>query len=170
MRIKMRCDRICALDKQMSAWEGQAMSAEFYVIRRRSLPEALRRVADASELLATGEAATVAEAVRIAGISRSTFYKFRGEISELHEDMEGRTINLSLEVRDRKGVLSDILRVIAEGGGSILTIHQTVPVMNVALVSISLKFMEESKALGGLLEGLEAVDGVMKLRITGRQN
>ena len=57
---------------------------EFYIVRARAVPEVLRGVAKANELLASGKARTVNEAAELAGISRSSYYKFKDDIEEFH--------------------------------------------------------------------------------------
>ena len=58
---------------------------EFYIVRARAVPEVLRGVAKANELLASGKARTVNEAAELAGISRSSYYKFKDDIEEFHD-------------------------------------------------------------------------------------
>ena len=60
---------------------------EFYIVRARAVPEVLRGVAKANELLASGKARTVNEAAELAGISRSSYYKFKDDIEEFHDSM-----------------------------------------------------------------------------------
>lgn len=61
--------------------------SEFYIVRKRAVPEVLRGVVKVNQLLASGKARTVNEAVELAGISRSSYYKFKDDIEEFHDSM-----------------------------------------------------------------------------------
>ena len=50
---------------------------KFYIVQASALPEVFLKVAEVKRLLSTGEAATVNDASKMVGISRSAFYKYR---------------------------------------------------------------------------------------------
>ncbi len=150
-----------------AAADKDEMSAEYYVVRKRAVPEVLQKVVEVNRLLSSGSAKTVAEAAAAAGISRSSYYKFKDDIEEFHDRFAGKTLTLSLDVTDESGVLSGILRVIAENGANILTIHQSVPAGGAAAVSISVQLSEHTEDASGLLESLKELHGVRKISITG---
>ena len=145
------------------------MSTEYYVISKRAVPEVLQRVVAANKFLASGAAKTVAEAASMAGISRSSYYKFKDDIEEFHDSVAGTTLTLSLDLSDETGVLADILKVIAGSNANILTIHQSIPIDGIANVSISIQVQERTEDTGLLLGRLEELHGVRKMRVTGRQ-
>ena len=60
------------------------------------MPEIFRKVAQARQLLQTGEAATVNAAAQAVGISRSAFYKYKDVVRPFHDMLEGRMVNLQL--------------------------------------------------------------------------
>ncbi len=146
------------------------MATEYYVIRKRAVPEVLLKVVQADRLLKSGAVSTVQEAVDRAGISRSSYYKFKNDIEEFHDSVAGTTVTLSLDINDETGILSDILKVIARSHANILTIHQSIPVSGVANVSISLQVEQDAVGLRQMINDLEELQGVRKLRITGRQD
>ncbi|SEA15146.1 chorismate mutase [Lachnospiraceae bacterium NK3A20] len=145
------------------------MSSEYYVIRKEAVPEVLQKVVEVNKLLAAGEVRTVQEAAARVGISRSSYYKFKNDIEEFHDSIAGMTLSLSLDISDETGVLSDILRVIAAGEANILTIHQSIPMNGLANVSLSIQILEKTENIQQIMTGLEALHGVQKIRITGRQ-
>ena len=51
----------------------------FYVIKKQAVPEVLLKVVDAKKLLESGKVKTVNEAADRVGISRSSFYKYKGK-------------------------------------------------------------------------------------------
>ena len=109
---------------------------EFYIVRARAVPEVLRGVAKANELLASGKARTVNEAAEMAGISRSSYYKFKDDIEEFHDSMSGMNVTLSCEINDETGILASLLGIISGCNANILTIHQSIPISGVADLSI----------------------------------
>ena len=55
-------------------------SDSYLVVDEKALPEVYQKVVRANALLESGEASTASEAVRIAGISRSVYYKYRDAV------------------------------------------------------------------------------------------
>ena len=143
------------------------MNSDFYLVRKRAVPETLLKVVEVNRLLSAGKAKTIQEAVDQIGISRSSYYKFKNDIEEFHSSMAGMTLTLSMEISDETGILSDILREIADFGANILTIHQSIPIGGMASVSISMQVLKSSENVSGLLENLERLSGIRKIRATG---
>ena len=50
---------------------------KYYLVDRTLLPEVFQRVIEANEAIASGKAATASEAAKIAGLSRSAYYKYK---------------------------------------------------------------------------------------------
>ena len=143
------------------------MNSDFYLVRKRAVPEILLKVVEVNRLLSAGKVKTIQEAVDRVGISRSSYYKFKNDIEEFHSSMAGMTLTLSMEISDETGILSDILREIADFGANILTIHQSIPIGGMASVSISMQVLKSSENVSGLLENLERLSGIRKIRATG---
>lgn len=143
------------------------MNSDFYLVRKRAVPETLLKVVEVNRLLSAGKVKTIQEAVDWVGISRSSYYKFKNDIEEFHSSMAGMTLTLSMEISDETGILSDILREIADFGANILTIHQSIPIGGMASVSISMQVLKSSENVSGLLENLEQLSGIRKIRATG---
>ena len=53
-----------------------AKSIKYYIVAADALPEIFIKVAEAKRMMQTGEVSTVGAATRLAGISRSAFYKY----------------------------------------------------------------------------------------------
>lgn len=53
---------------------------KYYIVSAEALPEVFIKVAEARRMLQVGEAATVGEAARMVGISRSAFYKYKDAV------------------------------------------------------------------------------------------
>ena len=96
---------------------------KYYIIESSALPEVFLKVAEAKRLLTTGEAATVNDATRKTGISRSAFYKYRDAILPFQNMMTGRIITYQFLLQDQKGLLSSLLSIFAEHKANIKTIN-----------------------------------------------
>ena len=114
-----------------------AQLPKYYIVEAQALPEVFLKVAEAKWLLVTGEVATVNDAARATGISRSAFYKYRDSISPFQNLMAGRILTFQFILRDVTGLLSSILTIFAQFGANILTINQTIPTNGCASVTIS---------------------------------
>ena len=88
-----------------------AKKPKYYIVEASALPEVFLKVAEAKQLLSTGKAATVNEATKLTGISRSAFYKYRDSVMPFHNMMIGRILTYQLKLHDEPGVLSGITMV-----------------------------------------------------------
>lgn len=68
-----------------------------------AVPEVFVRVVEAKRYLQSGEAETAAEAARMAGISRSAFYKYKEAVFPYDEERAGHILTVHLLLRDRPG-------------------------------------------------------------------
>jgi chorismate mutase len=132
------------------------------------LPKVFSRVLEAKELLASGKVPTAAEAARVAGISRSAFYKYRDAVYPYESRGMGKIITVYLELRDKPGVLSGVLSEFANAGANILTVNQNIPLKGRALVSISARIDRLTVPAGQLIKNLHAAQGVEQVtRVSG---
>ena len=142
---------------------------EYYVIRRRAVPDVLLKVVEANRLVKSGQVSSVQEAVDQMGISRSSFYKYRDDIIPFHDNAQGTTITLSLQINDVPGLLSQVLQIIAQSNVNILTIHQSIPINGVASLSIRVQVLMASGDTSAMVQALEALEGVGSVEIIGKE-
>ncbi len=143
-------------------------SSEVYIVRKKAVPEILRKVVEVNKILASGRARTVNEAVDRVGISRSSYYKFKDDIEEFHDSLAGTTVTLFIEINDETGLLSEVLRVFADCRANILTIHQSIPLNGVAGITVSIQISPSTERVETIIARLGDTDGVKQVRITGR--
>ena len=143
--------------------------SEYYVVKQKAVPEVLLKVVEAKKLLESGKAATIQDAVEKVDISRSSFYKYKDDIFPFHDNTQGTTITLSLSIDDEPGLLSDLLKVIADFGANILTIHQSIPINGVASLSISVQVLCTTSDVSRMLEAMEEEKGVRNVKILARE-
>lgn len=133
-----------------------------------AVPEVFVRVVQAKRYLQSGEAETAAEAARMAGISRSAFYKYKEAVFPYDEERAGHILTVHLLLRDRPGILSAVLTAFAEAGANILTVNQNIPAGGTAPVSVSARTDRMSLPVEAFIKQLRTVDGVRRIeRISG---
>lgn len=141
----------------------------FFVVKKKAVPEVLLKVMEAKRLLETGRVQSVHEAVSHVGISRSSFYKYRDDIFQFHDNAQGTTITLTFQMDDEPGLLSDVLKVIADCKANILTIHQSIPINGVASLSISVQVLPATGDISQMLEALEKHEGVHYVKLLAKE-
>ena len=146
-----------------------ALDSTYYMVRRKALPEILLKVAEVNELLLRGKASSIREAIDEVGISRSSYYKYKDDVFPIHEKIQGKTITFVMEIEDRPGLLSVILNMVARYQANVLSIHQSIPVNNVALVTLSVRVLSETGDVSELFDQIENADGVRNLRMVSAQ-
>ena len=78
---------------------------KFYLVAADALPEVFLRVAEAKRMLQVGEAATVGDAARQVGISRSAFYKYKDAVQPFQNMHAGHIITSKLAFRQNFGTM-----------------------------------------------------------------
>ena len=124
---------------------------------------------EAKRILDSERATTVQEATEQVGISRSSFYKYKDDIFPFHDQAKGRTVTFILQMDDKPGILSDILRTVAEFRGNILTIHQSIPINGIATLTLSVEILPEAGDAEDMIGQMEQQTGVHYLKILGRE-
>lgn len=142
-----------------------AAKPKYYIVEASALPEVFLKVAEAKQLLSTGEASTVNEATKMTDISRSAFYKYRDAILPFQNMMTGRIITFQLLLHDEPGMLSEILQVFAATKANIITINSIVPVNGTAVVTVSAETMDLVVPLEEMLQQLRSMPGVLKAEV-----
>ena len=130
----------------------------YYIVKQRALPEVLLKVVEAKQLLDREQALSVAEAVEQVGI----------DIFRFHDDTQGTTVTLTFNMDDEPGLLSDVLKTIAEAGANILTIHQSIPIGGVASLTISIQVLKTTSDVSAMIERMEGQKGVHHVRISAK--
>ena len=144
-------------------------ATKYYVVKEKAVPEVLLKVIEAKRLMETRKAATIQEAVEQIGISRSSFYKYKDDIFQFHDNSQGTTLTMTFNIDDRPGVLSNVLKRIADFGANILTIHQSIPINGIAALSISVQVLQTTGDISDMLQSLEEGDGVHQVKLLAKE-
>ena len=123
------------------------------------LPEVYVKVIEAKGYLQSGEAANASQAGKMAGISRSAYYKYKDKIFEYSEQGDDVT-TINAKLQDNAGVLSSVMNELYLAGANILAVNQSIPVNNIADVSITVSFAQSGHMTEDVLEKIKSVGGV----------
>ena len=142
---------------------------QYYVLKEKAVPEVLLKVVEAKRLIDSGKTASVQEATESVGISRSSFYKYKDDIFPFHETTKGKTITMVIQMDDEPGLLSGVLKTIADFHANILTIHQSIPVNGIASLTLSVDVLPETGDVATMVDEIESVQGIHYLKILARE-
>jgi len=143
--------------------------ANYYILKRKALPEVFLKVVQAKALIEKEKAMTVQEAVDDVGISRSSFYKYKDSIFPFYENGRGSVITFAVKIDDEPGLLSTVIKRIAEFDANILTINQTIPINSVANLTISIEILPTTGDIQDLIDTITAYDGIHQVKILARE-
>ena len=141
------------------------MLENYLIVRKSVLPDYFDPVLAVRRRLESGQLRDVSQACREAGISRSTYYKYKDCIFEPSETEGGRRAVLSMLLEHEPGVLSALLQRISAAGASVLTIDQSLPIHAKASLTVALDLGGMNISLQQLLDGIGAVPGVDNIRL-----
>ena len=133
---------------------------QYYLIKKKAVPEVLLKVVEVKRLLEMDKNITIQEATESVGLGRSSFYKYN--------DVKGKTITFVLQMDDKPGQLSKLLRMIADSKANILTIHQTIPINGMASLTLSVEIPSEGE-ISDLISDLERQEGVYYVKVLARE-
>lgn len=140
----------------------------YFLIDSSILPDVYSKVIEAKNLLATGEASSAAQAARMAGISRSAYYKYKDKIFEYSEKGEDTT-TINAKLLDNAGVLSSVMNELYMSGANVLSVNQSIPVNTVADVTITVRISDSDITNEQLVEKIKNISGVKSLNIGGKK-
>lgn len=141
----------------------------YFVLKQKAVPEVLLKVVEAKRLLESGKVLSVQDATEQVGISRSSFYKYKDDIFPFHDNAKGRTITMVIQLDDEPGLLSLVLKIVAEFNANILTIHQSIPVNGIASLTLSVEVLAETGDMQQMVDTIERQQGIHYLKILARE-
>lgn len=144
-------------------------TTKYFVVKQKAIPEVLLKVVEAKRLLESEKVLTIQEAVDAVGISRSSFYKYKDDIFPFHDNSQGTTITLTFQMDDEPGILSDVLKIIAEYRANILTIHQSIPINGIASLALSIQVLQTTGDISRMIEQLEGQPSVHHVKILAKE-
>lgn len=86
-----------------------------------------------------------------------------------HDTAKGRTITLVIQLDDEPGLLSVVLKTVAEFHANILTIHQSIPINGIASLTLSVDVLPQTGDVAEMLEHIEEQEGIHYVKILARE-
>ena len=74
-----------------------------------------------------------------------------------------------LQMDDRPGLLSKVLSQVAKSEANILTIHQSIPVNGIALLTLSIEILPQTDNTASLMDAIEAMEGIHYVKLVSRE-
>ncbi len=136
------------------------MKGDYLIVHKKILPVYYEKVLQARNLLESGAERDVSAAARKAGISRSTYYKYKDYIYSPDGGEMGRKAVISMLLNHEIGVLSMALNRLSSLGVNVLTITQSLPIRNVANVVMTLDVAQMSATIEETIQELNCISGV----------
>lgn len=135
--------------------------SKYYVVSGDILPDVLEQVMQARILLQSGKAKRISEAVKMVGISRGTYYKYKDAVFSFNAEQSNRKAIISMILRNEKGTLSKVLSLVSVKQVNVLAINQTIPINGIANVALTLDISDleiSIQSLVGLIESMPMVE------------
>ncbi len=140
-----------------------AEQSNFLLVDLSVLPEVFSKVVEAKRYMAQGKVKSYSDAAKMAGISRSAFYKYKDKVYPYENTSVKRVLTLNLMLVDEPGILSSLISELYRIGANIVTINQNIPVDGVAPVSVSLRIDRDRSDIE-VVELIAQVSGVVSVR------
>ena len=137
----------------------------YYVIKKKAVPEVLLKVLEVQKLLDSKKAVSVLEATEKVGISRSYYYKYKDAIFPCYAGNNGRSITFVIEVDDQPGVMASILNIFALYKVNILTIHQSIPINGKGLLTVSVDIEDSQTDVSAMIQDVEKIEDVSYVKV-----
>ena len=138
---------------------------QFYLVDLKILPEAIKKTIRVKEMLQDGTCGSINEAVKKVDISRSAYYKYKDHVFNVSEGMIGNKATVSFLLNHEPGVLSSILRILAENKANVLTISQDIPINKIANLSITFDMSSMELEMDAFLTILKRISGVVRVEL-----
>ncbi|MBQ5151957.1 ACT domain-containing protein [Macrococcoides caseolyticum] len=140
---------------------------KFYLIREDVLPESVKKTLLIKDLLDKNPKLSIFDAVKKHDLSRSAYYKYKDTIFPVDEKTREKNLTIMVQVDDKVGLLSEILSFIALHNGSVLTIHQTIPIKEKTTITISLNATDIDMTINELIEAISSIEHVNDVKLLG---
>ncbi len=141
------------------------MASDYLIVHKKILPDYLEKVIEAREMLNSHEVETITEAVKKAGISRNTYYKYKDVVFLPEETHAERKAVFSLIVKHEAGALSNVLTTLSSLNASVITISQSIPVAGKAGVLIAVDVTQLNSTVDDMMSCLKKIPQVTSVHL-----
>lgn len=141
----------------------------YYIVDKSILPDYFEKVVETRRLLSGGIVKEVSAAVRMTGISRSTYYKYKDFIFEPDESSNERKAVFFMLLSHEKGVLSSVLTEFSSFDANIIAITQSPPISGKASVVITLDISRLTCEVSRLTQTASQIKGVEQVKLVNME-
>lgn len=145
------------------------MASNYLVVHKKILPNYLDKVIYARQLLENNQVSTITAAVKKAGISRNTYYKYKDYVFSYDQPQHSKQAIIHLVLLHEAGALSSVLTTLSQSHVSIMTISQSIPLNNRASITISLDISSSNKPMEQLLKQIKKIKSVVSVSLEAMQ-
>ena len=138
------------------------MNSDYLIVNKAVLPAFFGLVLKARDLI-DNEGYSVSMACQAVDISRSTFYKYKDYIFYPSKEL-GRKAVFALKTSDERGTLWQILNVINEFGGSLISVQGT-PIKDTAYITMTVDMQDFNGTIDELLKQLKEIKPVRSVTV-----
>ena len=138
---------------------------QFYLVRADVLPEVFLKVMEVKRLLDLKLVSSVNEAVKRVGLSRSAYYKYRKAIRSTSSGTEGEMATLLIIAENLANSLPRCLDVLLEAETTIVTFHQSVPVVGLIHLLVTFRTDKMNVSMDHLIHIMTQTRGVQSVRV-----
>ncbi|MBF1051475.1 MAG: ACT domain-containing protein [Peptostreptococcaceae bacterium] len=131
------------------------------------LPDVYSKVVMAKQLLVSGKARGVSDAVKKANISRSSYYKYKDFVFNSNVEIIEKRATIEISVENIQGILSEILDIFAKQKANILTINQTIPLNNIATLTITIDVTQMPITVDKLINKVKNKTDILEIKLLG---
>lgn len=135
----------------------------YVLVNAEILPPVYKKVLTAKKLIATGKATSVTSATKMAGISRSAYYKYSRMVFEYDPESADEFETIELYLDDEKGALSAVMNEVYLVSANVLEINQEAPQNGVARVVLTVRITEMTVSFEQLLNSLNEIKKVRSI-------
>lgn len=137
-----------------------------YVISESVLPDVLRKVLQAKTMLENGICSNARLACYKAGISRSTFYKYKNCIFEYTANTGEQELTVLISAVSASSVLAAIYTAVCDTRVTVITMSQSIPVNGKTVISATIR-ASPGISIYETIRRIRKIDGVESLQIMG---
>ena len=136
---------------------------KYFMVDASALPEVFSKVVEAKHLINSKQASSTSEAIKMAGLSRSAYYKYKDMVFVCNDNNTNK-LDIQVILKDQAGVFSNFSSHLFKKGANIITMTQTEPKNGLAAVYITLGIENLKCSIKDLLEQSENIDGVVSIK------
>jgi chorismate mutase len=141
------------------------MLEDYLIVHKSVLSDVFEKVVEVNRLMEEHEFCNISEATKKVGISRSTYYKYKDYVFLPSSSIIQKKAVISFILSHKKGVLSNVLKLVLASNCNVITINQNLPIHTKAVVTLCMDVSEMNVTLEGFIRRVSEIDGVSRVNL-----